>query len=61
MNIKEFRRELKRVKKAVEESLLRCEELLWQSERDGLSGQERTDAEEALSIVERLRSVKRIL
>ncbi|MDY6288425.1 MAG: hypothetical protein SPM02_03130 [Bacteroidales bacterium] len=39
----------------------RCQELLWEMERDGLSGQERTEAEEAVRIVERLECIKGIL
>lgn len=61
MNIKEFQREMKSARKALKKSLERCQNLLWEMDRDGLTGQERTDAEEAIRIVERLRSANGIL
>lgn len=61
MNIKVFQREMKSARKALKKSLERCQNLLWEMDRDGLTGQERTDAEEAIRIVERLKSAKGIL
>lgn len=52
---------MKSVRKAVTESLKRCQEQLWEMDRSGLTGQERMDAEEAIRMVERLKCAKAIL
>lgn len=61
MNIKAINRETRKIKNAVSASLKKLNEFIWQTDCDGLEGQERQDVEIAIRASERLKCIKRIL
>lgn len=59
--LKGVQREAEAAKAAVVAAERRCQEMLWGMERDGLSGQERMDAEKALKVTQMLKSADKVI